>query len=79
MVADTPGATATTGAVSVAVPLTVASAVNSTLLAAAFAVSVAVAFAALKMALLPSDHVAFAPPFVQASASSQFVFVPFQM
>ena len=38
-----------------------------------------VAFAVSKMALLPSAQVATAPPFVQASASPQFVCEPFHV
>ena len=79
MVAETPGTAETTGTVSVAVPSSVALAVNSIFAGEASAASVAVAFAVLKMALLPSAHVAAAPPFVQASASPQFVCVPFHV
>lgn len=79
MVAEISGTDETTGTVSVAVPSTVALAANSIFAGEASAASVASAFAVLKMALLPSAHVAAAPPFVQASASPQFVCVPFQV
>ena len=79
MVAATPDATSTTGTDRVAEPFTVASALKSIFAGLAAAASVAVAFAVLKMALLPSAHVADAPPFVHASASPQFVCVPLQV
>ena len=79
MVAATEETTETTGTDRVAEPFTVASALKSIFAGLELAASVAVAFAVLKMALLPSAHVVAAPPFVQAPASPQFVCVPFQV
>ena len=76
IVAETSAATATVGTVSVAEPATVAFWLNASEFASASAVSVAVASAVLKMALLLSAQVAAALSNVQASASPQFVSVP---
>ena len=79
MMAETPEATETDGAVSVLAPVIEASAVKRTLAAEASAARVAVPLARAKIELLPSAHVAVAPSFVQASTSPQFVCVPFQV
>ena len=80
MVAETSETTETDGTVSVPPPAEiVALSLNTISLTAAFTASVAVAPSVAKMALLPSDHVASAPPFVQAFSSPQFVSVFFHV
>ena len=83
MVAVTPGATETVGAVRLAAPTPlaaiVAALVNTTEAADALAVNVAVAFAMPKMALFPSAHVLVSPALFHASASLQLTPLPFHV
>ena len=76
MTAVTSEATETDEAVSVAAPPIVAGASNASEFAVTLSLSVTVALAVLKMALLLSAHVAAASAFIHTLASLQFAAAP---